>query len=238
MEVPETVRTAVDDRHVDGSVCLEAGAGAGNMSAALLDAGAEGVYAVTNDPDHAEDVRERFADEDRLTVLEGDLRETPLPDDSVDLVTAHALFGVVEPATAAEIVADLTRVARPGAHLVVDDYAPIPTDAPIRQLFAVENAAAELADARPALAFYPADGFRRLCRGYGWTHDRTKTLLAPVPWGEDLVDAHVDIVRETAAKLPEDLREALLTAAERRADAARNTSVGEMYSLALRLPEQ
>jgi 16S rRNA A1518/A1519 N6-dimethyltransferase RsmA/KsgA/DIM1 with predicted DNA glycosylase/AP lyase activity len=96
MEVPETVRTAVDDRHVDGSVCLEAGAGAGNMSAALLDAGAEGVYAVTNDPDHAEDVRERFADEDRLTVLEGDLRETPLPDDSVDLITAHALFGVVK----------------------------------------------------------------------------------------------------------------------------------------------
>jgi predicted RNA methylase len=92
----DTVREAVADRPVEGAVCLEAGAGTGRMSAALLEAGAAAVYAVTDDPDHAAAVRERF-DDDRLTVLRGALRTTPLPADSVDLVTAHAPFKSFRP---------------------------------------------------------------------------------------------------------------------------------------------
>ena len=237
MEVPETVRSAIADRPVDGRVCLEAGAGAGNMSGALLEAGADTVYAVTRDPAHAEDVRERFAGEERLTVIEADLREKPLPDDSVDVITAHALFNVVVPSAAAEIIADLTRMATPGAHLVVDDYERLPTSSAIREVFAAENAATELTHSRPVLTEYSSELIRRLCGGYGWTHDRTKNILAPVPWHADLVDAHVDIVAETAEELPESLREGLVNAAERAAAEARGESVGEMYSVALRLPE-
>jgi len=231
----DTVREALVDRPVEGAVCLEAGAGTGRMTAALLEAGAGAVYAVTDDPDHAATVRDRF-DDDRLTVLRADLRATPLPADSVDLVTAHALFNVLPPAATAGVAAELTRVARPGATLVVDDYAPIPASAPVRRLFGVENAAAELAGGEPALTFYPADGLRRLFAGHGWRHERTRTLLDPVPWHADLVDAHLSVVRETVEGMDGDLADRLLAEARRRAEAARDTAVGEMYSLALRLP--
>lgn len=233
----DTVREALADRSVEEAVCLEAGAGTGRMTDALLEAGAGTVYAVTDDADHAAGVRARF-DDDRLTVLRADLRTTPLPADSVDLVTAHALFNVLPPAAAAAVAAELTRVARPGTALVVDDYAPIPASAPVRRLFAVENAAAELADGAPALTFYPAAGLCRLFAGHGWRHDRTHTLLDPVPWHGDLVDAHLSVVRETVQDLGDGLAGELLAEARRRADAARDTEVGEMYSLALSLPAE
>ena len=231
----DTVREALADRSVEEAVCLEAGAGSGRMTAALLEAGARTVHAVTDDPDHARVVRERF-DDGRLTVLRADLRATPLPADSVDVVTAHALFNVLSPAAATAVAAELTRVARPGADLVVDDYAPVPATAPVRRLFAVENAAAELACGEPALTFYPAAGLRRLFAGHGWRHDRTRTLLDPVPWRGDLVDAHLSVIGETVAGLEDGLADRLLGTARRRADAARDTSVGEMYSLGLSLP--
>lgn len=233
----DTVSEAVSDQPVEGAVCLEAGAGAGRMTAALLEAGAGAVYAVTDDSGHATGIHDRF-DDDRLTVLRADLRESPLPADSVDFVTAHALFGVLPPAAATTVAAELTRVARHGATLVVDDYAPIPASAPVRRLFAVENAAAELTDGAPALAFYPADGLRHLFAGHGWRHDRTHTLLDPVPWYADLVDAHLSVVRETVEKLDDGLADGLLAAARQRADAARDTAVGEMYSIALSLPAE
>lgn len=233
----DTVREALADRSVEGAVCLEAGAGAGRMTDALLEAGAGTVYALTDDADHAAGVRDRF-DDDRLTVLRADLRTTPLPADSVDLVTAHALFNVLPSAVAADVAADLTRVARPGADLVVDDYAPIPASAPVRRLFAAENAAAELADGAPALTFHSPAGVRRLFAGHGWCHDRTRTLLEPVPWHTDLVDAHLSVVRETVEGLEDGLASELLAEARRRADAARETEVGEMYSLALSLPAE
>jgi len=185
---------------------------------------------VTDDPDHAAVVRDR-SDDGRLTVLRADLRVTPLPADSVDLVTAHALFNVLPPAATTAVVAEVTRVARPGADLVVDDYAPIPESAPARRLFAVENAA-ELADGEPALTLYAAAGLRRLFAGHGWRHDRMRTLLDPVPWCGDLVDAHLSVVRETVQGLDGELADELLAEACRRAD----TAVGEMYSLAFRLP--
>ena len=233
----DTVREALADRPVEGAVCLEAGAGAGRMTEALLEAGAGRVYAVTDDPDHAVAVRDRF-DDDRLAVLRADLRATPLPADSIDLLTAHALFNVLPSAVAADVAAELTRVARPGADLVVDDYAPIPASAPVRRLFAVENAAAELADGAPALTFHSPAGVRRLFAGHGWRHERTRTLLDPVPWHADLVDAHLSVVRETVGGLDGELADELLAEARQRADAARDTEVGEMYSLALSLPAE
>ncbi|SDQ26063.1 class I SAM-dependent methyltransferase [Natronobacterium texcoconense] len=236
MNVPSTVERALADRTVDDRVCLEAGAGVGNTTAGLLEAGAREVHAVTNDPDHASEVRERIDDE-RAAIHLADLRSIPLSDDSVEVVTAHALCNVVSPSALAPIAEELTRVTAPGGTLVVDDYAPIPDSSPIRDLFAVENAAAELVDAEPALTFYPASGLRRLFAGHGWEHDRTRTILEPVPWTADLLEAHVDVVRDYAADLPDDLAEPLVERADRLVAEIGTEEVGEMYSLAMQYPK-
>ncbi|GAB7014461.1 hypothetical protein JCM18549_27320 [Halolamina salina] len=237
MEVPDSVSTALADRDIAGKRCLEAGAGVGNATAGLLDAGAEHVYAVTDRADHADGVRERFADDDRVELIEADLREIPLPDDAVEVITCHALFNVLPNDAAAPIAAELTRVAAPGATLVVDDYDPMPPESPVRQLFAVENAAAELASARAALTFYPADGLRRLFGGHGWTHDRTRSILEPVPWSESHLTAHTAEVRGHAESLPDALGQQLITEAEQLAKATGSSDEGRMYSVAMELPE-
>jgi SAM-dependent methyltransferase len=238
MDVPRTVTAALEDRPVAGAVCLEAGAGVGNATAGLLAAGAERVYAVTNDGAHAATVRERIGrdERDRTAVLEADLRDAPLPDDAVELVTAHGLFNVVPTASLARIAAELTRVAAPGCHLVVDDYDPMPEDAAVRDLFAIENAAGELADGRPALTFYPAAVLRRLFVGYGWEFDRERTLLDPVPWTASHVAVHADLARAAAARLPAELGEPLRSEIDALVESIGSESAGRMYSLALRLP--
>ncbi|WP_276272692.1 class I SAM-dependent methyltransferase [Haloarcula litorea] len=237
--VPETVETALADRPVEGRVCLEAGAGVGNATAGLLAAGAERVYAVTDDPEHAASVRERCRDHaDRLVVIEGDLRRTPLPDGSVDLVTAHGLCNVLDPPALEGVAADLTRVAAPDCHLVVDDYAPLPEDAAVADLFAVENAATELATGRPMLTFYPASLLRYLFDGLGWTFDRERTLLDPVPWTASHLSAHAAVTVDAADHLPVALGDALVERAERLVESIGEEFTGRMYSLAMRLPEQ
>lgn len=252
MDVPRTVTTALEDRPIEGAVCLEAGAGVGNTTAGLLANGAARVYAVTDDRTHAETTLERVrspTDDDgnddprrarnRLAVLEADLRAIPLLDDAVEVITAHGLFNVVPPADLDAIVGELTRVAAPGCHLVVDDYAPLPDDAAVRDLFALENAAARLADGEPMLTFYPAAALGRLFAGYGWTVDRHRTLLDPVPWTESHLEAHAAVVRSRVDALPADseLGAALLERADALVDAIGSESAGEMYSLALRRPE-
>ena len=248
MDVPETVVPALPDREVAGRRCLEAGAGAGNATAGLLANGAERVYAVTNDRDHARTTRRRAggdrgdrgdtdSDGDRLAVLEADLRAVPLPDDSVDLITAHGLCNVLDPAALSSVAGELSRVAAPGAHLVVDDYEPLPDDAAIGELFAVENAASELARGRPALTFYPAAFLRRFFAGHGWEFGRERTLLEPVPWTESHVSAHADEAASTAADCPEGPGDALAATSRDLAREIGSESVGRMYSLAFRFPD-
>jgi SAM-dependent methyltransferase len=248
MAVPETVTTALADRSVAGRVCLEAGAGVGNTTAGLLDAGARRVYAVTDEREHAELTRDRATEHGsdpsgesgggpRLAVLEADLRAVPLPDDSVDVITAHGLCNVLDPPTLSAVAAELSRVAAPGADLIVDDYDPLPADAAVRELFSVENAAAELATGRPALTFYPADFLRRVFSGWGWHAERERTLLDPVPWTESHLDAHAEVAAEHAAACPEGVGDVLARRASRLADEIGAESAGRMYSVALRLEE-
>lgn len=236
MDVLQTVETALEDQPVEGAACLEAGAGAGNTTAGLLAAGASRVYAITNDRDHATGLRGRLSADDRrrAMVIEADLREIPLPRASVDLITAHGLFNVVAPADVDAVAAELTRVATPGCRLVVDDYETLPADAAIRDLFSLENATMELVAGHPALTFYPADLFRRLFDGWGWTVDRERTLLDPVPWTENHVQAHADIVHDVARELPNSTAELLREQASQLVDEIGSESAGEMYSLAFR----
>jgi SAM-dependent methyltransferase len=181
-------------------------------------------------------VARRAVDRDRTAVLRADLRAIPLASDSVEVITAHGLFNVLPPASLDAVASELTRVAAPGCHLVLDDYEPPPDGAGVRELFALENAATELARGRPALTFYPATALRRLFDGYGWTFDRQRTLLDPVPWTASHVAAHADAARAAAAALPADLRSVLTAEADRLQAAIGEESVGEMYSVAMRLP--
>lgn len=232
----ETVAAALADVSVDGRTCLEAGAGAGNATTALCDRGATPVFAVTNDAEHAATVSARFAGDDGAETLYADLRSVPLPDDAVDLVTAHALFNVVATTEIAAVIAELTRVTVPGGELVVDDYDPLPAG-PVRELFGVANAVGELAGSRPTYTFYDRAQLRGLFEGHGWPHERTKTLLNPVPWDGELLDAHERLITEEAAALPEELAEPLCERAEAVRDRAGDgTDAGEMYSLRFRLP--
>jgi SAM-dependent methyltransferase len=247
MDVPDTVATALDDRPVAGKRCLEAGAGAGNATAGLLANGADRVYAVTNDRDHARMTRRRVDegddgenggdDGDRLAVLEADLRSIPLPDDSVDVITAHGLCNVLDPASLSAVAEEISRVAAPGAELVVDDYDPLPDGAAMRELFAVENAASELARGRPALTFYPAAFLRRFFAGHGWEFRRERTLLEPVPWTESHVSAHADRAVAAAAERPGEPGDALAATARRLAGEIGSESAGRMYGLEIRLQD-
>lgn len=239
MDVPQTVTAALEDRPVDGAVCLEAGAGVGNATAGLLAGGAQRVYAVTNNAEHASTVRERFGrdEADRAAVIEADLTATPLATDSIGVITAHGLFNVLPPASLPAVVEELTRVAAPGCHLIIDDYEPLPADAAVRDLFAVENAAAELATGRPALSFWPADALRRLFAGYGWEFDRERTLLDPVPWTSNHVESHANVARSHAGELDGDLRAPLVAETDRLIESIGSESAGTMYSVAMRLAE-
>lgn len=232
----ETVAAALADVSVNGRTCLEAGAGAGNATATLRDRGATPVLAVTNDAEHAGTVSARFAGDDGAETLYADLRSVPLPDDAVDLVTAHALFNVVATTEIAAMVAELTRVTAPGGELVVDDYDPLPAG-PVRELFGVANAVGELVGSRPTYTFYSRTHLRRLFEGHGWRHERTKTLLDPVPWDGELLDTHERLTEEDAAALSEGLAESLCErAAAARDRAGDGVDAGKMYSLRFRLP--
>ena len=238
-DAPETVTVALADQQVEGRVCLEAGAGVGNMTAGLLAAGAKRVYAVTNDADHAATVRERVGDgkADRLVVIEGDLRTTPLATDSVDLVTAHGLCNVLPPAALDTVAAELTRVAGPDSRLVVDDYAVPPAGSAVNRLFALENAAARAVDGRPALTFYPPALLASVFADHGWAVERKKPLLDPVPWTEAHLEAHGDVVRGYADELPDVVGGPLAAMADNLVSAIGPERAGTMYSLALQLIE-
>lgn len=153
------------------------------------------------------------------------------------MITAHGLCNVLDPAALAAIAEEFSRVAAPGAQLVVDDYDPLPDGAAVRELFAVENAASELARGRPALTFYPAAFLRRFFAGHGWEFERERTLLEPVPWTESHVSAHADRAASMAAECPGETSDALSATARRLAAEIGSESVGRMYGLAFRLPE-
>lgn len=214
---------------VENNRCLEAGAGAGNTSETLLERDAAVVYALTNDAEHATDVHKRFESKSRLVSVIADLQEAPLPDDSVDVVTAHALLNVLTPPELDHIATELTRVTRDGGYLVVVDYDPIPDDR-VRELFAVENAVSELAETRPALVFHPQELVERVFTAAGWNCIKTGTALEPVPWTGELLDAHVQVIEDHLERLPDNLAEPLRDHAHRvRERAGEGIETGSMY---------
>ena len=107
----------------------------------------------------------------------------------------------------------------------------------MRELFAVENAATELADGRSALTFYPAEALRAQFEARGWTFDRERTLLDPVPWTESHVAAHANVVHRACERLPTAFAERFASEANRLEREIGSESAGEMYGLAFRLTD-
>jgi len=75
-----------------GDLALDIGAGNGLISAALVRRGAQ-VLAIERDPSLAERLRAKFATWPAVTVVEGDVLETPLPDEPFRVV-ANIPFGI------------------------------------------------------------------------------------------------------------------------------------------------
>lgn len=241
-DVPTSVRRSLADVPVSGATCLEAGTGVGNVTAHLAASGASAVYSVSNEREHLDRARERV-DAPGVALLEADLTCLPLEAGAVDLVTAHGLVNVVPPSELAAVTTELTRVAAAGGQLVVNDYGRPPAagerSTPVERLFAVENAAARLADGRPALTFYPAAHLRALLVGLGWEHVGTDLLTSEVPWDRALLEAHLGVVERLAAEVDPPLDEALEDAAREAVAAVEEGAVvhaGTMYSLRMRLP--
>jgi 23S rRNA (adenine-N6)-dimethyltransferase len=76
----------------DGDLVVDIGAGNGLISAALVRRGAQ-VLAIERDPSLAERLRAKFATWPAVTVVEGDVLETPLPDGPFRVV-ANIPFGI------------------------------------------------------------------------------------------------------------------------------------------------
>jgi hypothetical protein len=127
-------------------------------------------------------------------------------------------------------------VTAPGGTVVVDDYSPVP-DGETRALFGAGNAVSELVDGVPTYTFYPASHLRGLFEAAGWEHTETTTLLDPVPWTVELLDAHAEIASDRAGSLPAPLASALREHVEHvRAEIGERSDTGRMYSLRLDLP--
>lgn len=239
MDIPRIVTAALKEQPVAGAICLEAGAGSGNMTSGLLAAGATCVYSVTNRSDHAKLVTERVATaaSGRIAVLEADLRALPIESNSIEVITAHGLFNVLVPAALPVVIEELTRVAAADCRLILDDYEPLSGEASIHELFAIENALTELADGHAALTFYPAVMLKALFAEYGWKFDRKCLLLDPVPWTRNHINAHARAARTAAMELSDPLKTTLLIEIERIVEALDDESIGEMYSMTFSLPQ-
>jgi len=104
----------------EGRDVLDAGCGVGYGAALLSRAGARSVTGVDAFAAAVLDARER--DRHGNTFLLGDLREIPLPDDSVDLVVCFEVIEHIE--EQAQVLAELRRVLRPDGLLAISSPVP------------------------------------------------------------------------------------------------------------------
>jgi ubiquinone/menaquinone biosynthesis C-methylase UbiE len=105
-----------DLSELKGKKILDAGAGTGQISAALLSTGAI-VTGVDISPSMLAIAKERCAQYPDFTPLEGDLRKLPFPDNSFDMVTSRWVLEFVPGWTKA--IRELRRVLKPEGTMVL-----------------------------------------------------------------------------------------------------------------------
>ena len=112
-----------DDEELRGRDVLDFGCGAGQLAFHLASKGlAKSITGVDIDRDALERAKGTLADRpefaDTLRFVEGDVAGLPLPDESIDLITAFdCLEHVMEPAS---ILAEWKRVLRPGGRVLIE----------------------------------------------------------------------------------------------------------------------
>jgi demethylmenaquinone methyltransferase/2-methoxy-6-polyprenyl-1,4-benzoquinol methylase len=106
--------------------CLDVACGTGDLTEALAHAGAAKVTGLDFTPQMLEVARERATrlpreTSEKITYIQGDAQNLPLPDGSVDVVTiAFGIRNVLEPTRA---IAEFRRVLRPGGRLAILEFA-------------------------------------------------------------------------------------------------------------------
>jgi len=106
-----------------------------------------------------------------------------------------------------------------------------------RALFDDGNAVSELLGTGPTYIPYPASHLRGLFETAGWGHTETTTLLDPVSWTAELLDAHAEIASDRAGSLPDLLTSVLRTHIECvQAGTGERGDTEWTYSVRLELP--
>jgi ubiquinone/menaquinone biosynthesis C-methylase UbiE len=120
----KALSTARDD---EGFTALDVGCGAGYMAAALHAQGFAPVWGIDPSPYLLKQSARLYpaAQHPGLRWLHGVGEELPLPDASIDAVGVCFVFHEVPPAYLRKILAELRRVARPGAQLAVIEPSPV-----------------------------------------------------------------------------------------------------------------
>jgi len=197
------------DVNVEGSICLEAGTGAGNMTRYLVKRGAKLVYSISNNQEHLDYARSKLSDEaaKRVRFINADLRRLNfLSDNTIDLITAHMLINVVPAVELFLIFKELTRVAKKGALIVINDYNPLSSYITershlVEELFRIENAISYLVEGKPALVWYPSEYITDLLQLSGWKLESVRLLYHKTPWERELLQEHLEVIKETCIKL-------------------------------------
>ncbi len=113
-----------------GAACLDVAAGPGNVAVELVDRGADRVTALDLSFNMlAEGARQGHPD---IDFVNGDALALPFPGASFDVVTIS--FGLRNVPDPEQALAEFARVSRPGARLVVCEFA-APTWAPFREVY-------------------------------------------------------------------------------------------------------
>lgn len=115
-------------------VCLDVACGTGDLTEALSRAGAAKVTGLDFTPQMLDVARVRASKlpretSDRITYIQGDAQNLPLPDASVDVITIA--FGIRNVLVPAKAIAEFRRVLRPGGRLAVLEFGE-PTFPPAR----------------------------------------------------------------------------------------------------------
>jgi ubiquinone/menaquinone biosynthesis C-methylase UbiE len=210
---------SMDGIHIKDLTCLEAGTGAGNMTRYLLKKGSKLVYSISNNQEHLDYARKRLSDEEakRVKFINADLRKLNfLSDETIDLITAHMLINVVPPVDLFQIFKELSRVAKKGTLMVVNDYNPLSSyqtkrSLLVEKLFKIENAIYYMVEGEPALVWYPSEYITDLLQLLNWKVESVKLLYHKTPWEKELLREHLEVIKETCIKInDENVRENFL----------------------------
>lgn len=114
-------RKAMAERFANAEVGLDLGCGGGQMANALIQAGVKEVWGIEPSPYLIQIAAKTYPE---LRLLQGVAEDIPLPDESVDVVSACFLFHEIPPRYSAQVLREVSRVLKPGGSLFFIEPSP------------------------------------------------------------------------------------------------------------------